>query len=112
MPLDGDSLEFQQAWKNMKNEYGDLLKKIDLAAEKPFPCDRDSNFGVFYGVHRSDHPAIIKVVSENKEGTLSDLPHVIYISREKSPKHQHHYKAGAMNVLGVTLFFLNVERLK
>ncbi|GJV24057.1 putative cellulose synthase, partial [Tanacetum coccineum] len=60
MPLDGDSLEFQQAWKNMKNEYGDLLKKIDLAAQKPFPCDRDSDFGVFYGVHRSDHPAIIK----------------------------------------------------
>ncbi|KAJ0441468.1 putative cellulose synthase (UDP-forming) [Helianthus annuus] len=39
------------------------------------------------------------VISENKEGTPSDLPHVIYISREKSPKHQHHYKAGAMNVL-------------
>ncbi|PWA93122.1 cellulose synthase-like B4 [Artemisia annua] len=83
----------------MKNGYADLLKKIDLAAQKPFPCDRNSNFGVFYAVHRSDHPAIIKVVSENKEGTLSDLPHVIYISREKSPKHQHHYKAGAMNVL-------------
>jgi len=27
------------------------------------------------------------------------LPHLIYISREKSPKQPHHFKAGAMNVL-------------
>ncbi|KAJ0441471.1 putative cellulose synthase (UDP-forming) [Helianthus annuus] len=98
-PLKNDSLEFQQEWKKIKKEYGDLYKKIDHAAQRPFPCDDDSDFGVFCGVHRSDHPTIIKVVSENKEGSPTDLPHVIYISREKSPKHQHHYKAGAMNVL-------------
>ncbi|KAJ0680700.1 putative cellulose synthase (UDP-forming) [Helianthus annuus] len=98
-PLKNDSLEFQQEWKKIKKEYGDLYKKIDHAAQRPFPCDDDSDFGVFCGVHRSDHPTIIKVVSENKEGSPTDLPHVIYISREKSPKHRHHYKAGAMNVL-------------
>ncbi|KAJ0834669.1 putative cellulose synthase (UDP-forming) [Helianthus annuus] len=98
-PLKNDLLEFQQEWKKIKKEYGDLYKKIDHAAQRPFPCDDDSDFGVFCGVHRSDHPTIIKVVSENKEGSPTDLPHVIYISREKSPKHQHHYKAGAMNVL-------------
>ncbi|KAI7731548.1 hypothetical protein M8C21_022304, partial [Ambrosia artemisiifolia] len=98
-PLKDDSLEFQQEWNKMKKEYGELYKKIDLAAQRPFICDRNSDFAVFDGVHRSDHPTIVKVVSENKEGTSSDLPHVTYISREKSPKHQHHYKAGAMNVL-------------
>ncbi|GJR56761.1 hypothetical protein Tco_1498923 [Tanacetum coccineum] len=41
-----------------------------------------------------------QVISENKEDTPSDVPHVIYISREKSLKHPHHFKAGAMNVLG------------
>ncbi|KAI7735575.1 hypothetical protein M8C21_016767, partial [Ambrosia artemisiifolia] len=98
-PLEDDSLEFQQEWKMMKKEYGELYKKIDVASRRPFTCDRDSDFAVFDGVHRSDHPTIIKVVSENKEGIPSNLPHVIYISREKRPKHQHHYKAGAMNVL-------------
>ncbi|KAJ0441465.1 putative cellulose synthase (UDP-forming) [Helianthus annuus] len=98
-PMKVDSLEFQQEWKKMKREYGELYKKIELAGQKPFPCDHDPDFGVFCGVHRSDHPTIIKVISENKEGIPSDLPHVIYISREKNPKHKHHYKAGAMNVL-------------
>ncbi|KAI3753374.1 hypothetical protein L2E82_25426 [Cichorium intybus] len=98
-PLEDDSLEFQQEWKKMKNEYGDLYKKIELAAQRPIPCDRNSDFADFCDVHRSDHPTIIKIISENKEGNPSDLPHVIYVSREKSSKHQHHYKAGAMNVL-------------
>ncbi|KAI3809743.1 hypothetical protein L1987_19343 [Smallanthus sonchifolius] len=97
--FEDNSVEFQQEWKKMKKEYGDLYKKIDLAAQRQFPCDDDSDFVVFCGVHRSNHPTIIKVISENKEGTPNDLPHVIYLSREKSPKHQHHYKAGAMNVL-------------
>ncbi|XP_076930031.1 cellulose synthase-like protein H1 isoform X2 [Bidens hawaiensis] len=98
-PLEDDSSEFLQDWKKMKNEYGELYKKIDIAAQKPFQWDHDSDFGVFSGVQCSNHPAIIKVISENKERTLTDLPHVIYISREKNPKHPHHYKAGAMNVL-------------
>ncbi|KAL7593207.1 hypothetical protein Lser_V15G34749 [Lactuca serriola] len=99
MPLKDDSLEFQHEWKKMKNEYGDLYKKIEFASQRPIPCDRNSDFADFYNVHRSDHPTIIKIISENKEGNPNDLPHVIYISREKSSKHQHHYKAGAMNVL-------------
>ncbi|PWA84755.1 cellulose synthase-like B4 [Artemisia annua] len=100
IPSGDDSLDFQQEWKKMKNEYGDLYKKIDLAAQRPFTCEPNSDFGIiFCDVNRSDHPAIIKVISENKEDTPSDLPHVIYISREKSLKHPHYFKAGAMNVL-------------
>ncbi|KAJ9560961.1 hypothetical protein OSB04_006121 [Centaurea solstitialis] len=97
--MNDESLEFQQEWKKMKNEYGILYKKIEIAAQSTFPCDCDSDFGVFADVYRSNHPTIIKVVSENKEGTPNELPHVIYISREKNSKHHHHYKAGAMNVL-------------
>ncbi|XP_076913106.1 cellulose synthase-like protein H1 [Bidens hawaiensis] len=94
-PLEDESLEFQHEWKKMKNEYGDLYKKIEVAAQTPFTCEPDSGFADFRDVSRSDHPAIIKVISENTD----ELPHVIYISREKNPKHPHHYKAGAMNVL-------------
>ncbi|KAK1423939.1 hypothetical protein QVD17_19250 [Tagetes erecta] len=92
--LEKESFEFQQEWKKMKNEYGNLYKNIELAAQRPFKCDPNSDFADFCDVHRSDHPAIIKVISES-----TDLPSVIYISREKNPKHPHHYKAGAMNVL-------------
>ncbi|KAM0002553.1 putative cellulose synthase (UDP-forming) [Helianthus debilis subsp. tardiflorus] len=93
--LDDDSLEFRNEHKKMKNEYDYLYKKIEVAAQRPFTCDDpNSDFSVFCDVNRSDHPAIIKVVSENTE-----LPYIIYISREKNPKHDHHYKAGAMNVL-------------
>ncbi|KAL9995067.1 putative cellulose synthase (UDP-forming) [Helianthus debilis subsp. tardiflorus] len=94
-PLKDDCLEFQHQWKKMKNLYGDLYKKIELAAQRPFTCDDpNSDFAVFCDVNWSDHQAIIKVISEN-----TDLPIVIYISREKNPKHPHHYKVGAMNVL-------------
>ncbi|KAL9995066.1 putative cellulose synthase (UDP-forming) [Helianthus debilis subsp. tardiflorus] len=93
-PLENNSLEFKHEWKKMKNEYGNLYKKIELAAQRPFTCDCNSDFAVFRDVDRSNHPAIIKVISEN-----TDLPIVIYISREKNPKHHHHYKAGAMNAL-------------
>ncbi|KAF5812238.1 putative cellulose synthase (UDP-forming) [Helianthus annuus] len=93
--LDHDSLEFRNEHKKMKNEYDYLYKKIEVAAQRPFTCDDpNSDFSVFCDVNRSDHPAIIKVVSENTE-----LPYIIYISREKNPKHDQHYKAGAMNVL-------------
>ncbi|KAM0002552.1 putative cellulose synthase (UDP-forming) [Helianthus debilis subsp. tardiflorus] len=92
---DDSNLEFQHEWKKIKNEYDDLYKKIEVAAQSPFTCDDpNSDFAVFCDVHRSDHPAIIKVISE-----ITDLPHVIYISREKNLKHHHHYKAGAMNAL-------------
>lgn len=42
---------------------------------------------------------LLKIVWENKEGKPDGLPHLIYLSREKRPKHHHHYKAGAMNAL-------------
>ncbi|KAJ0441466.1 putative cellulose synthase (UDP-forming) [Helianthus annuus] len=59
-PLESESLEFQQEWKSLKKEYGELCKKIDLAAQRPFPCDHDTDFGVFCGVHRLDHPSHYK----------------------------------------------------
>lgn len=41
----------------------------------------------------------LQVIWENEESLAVGVPHLIYISREKRPKHQHHFKAGAMNVL-------------
>ena len=43
----------------------------------------------------------VKVVWENKGGVgvENEVPHFVYISREKRPNYLHHYKAGAMNFL-------------
>lgn len=35
-----------------------------------------------------------------------ELPKLVYISREKRPGYQHHKKAGAMNALVSTLYWL------
>ncbi|KAI3695459.1 hypothetical protein L1987_78456 [Smallanthus sonchifolius] len=98
--LEEESLEFKQEWKKYEGSRLKLFKrnmviftKREVETQRPFTCEHNSDFSVFCDVHRSDHPAIIKVISET-----TDLPHVIYISREKNPKHLHHYKAGAMNV--------------
>ncbi|KAK1423942.1 hypothetical protein QVD17_19253 [Tagetes erecta] len=58
--LEDGSLEFWREWKRMKNEYGNLYKKIEIAALRPFTCDPNSEFADFCDVHRSNHPAIIK----------------------------------------------------
>ncbi|KAF8414123.1 hypothetical protein HHK36_002122 [Tetracentron sinense] len=58
----------------------------------------------------------MKVIWENKDNLLNGVPLLVYVSREKQPKHPHHFKAGAMNVLtrvsGVITnapFMLNVD---
>ncbi|CAH9089289.1 unnamed protein product [Cuscuta europaea] len=100
-PLHG-SLEFQQEWEKMKEEYSILCGKIEDASEKTI-FDFTGEFLAFAKIERRDHSPIIKVIWENKEAhNVHDedgVPSIIYISREKRPKHPHHYKAGAMNVL-------------
>ncbi|KAJ7981274.1 Cellulose synthase [Quillaja saponaria] len=94
-----DLSEFQQEWKTIKDEYEHLCRKIENVVKNSPPFDGDGEFAVFSNTERKNHPTIIKVLWENKEGLSGGLPHLIYVSREKRPKHPHHYKAGAMNVL-------------
>ncbi|XP_015580966.1 cellulose synthase-like protein B4 [Ricinus communis] len=94
-----NSLEFQQEWKMLKDEYEKFSRKIQDAAGKSVPWDLNDDLAVFSNIDRRNHPSIIKVIWENKKGLSDGLPHLVYISREKRLKHAHHYKAGAMNVL-------------
>ncbi|XP_030544378.1 cellulose synthase-like protein H1 isoform X3 [Rhodamnia argentea] len=93
------SSEFQQARDTMRDEYEKLSRKIEDASQGSVPSDFTGELAAFAKAERGDHPSIIKIILENKEGRPDELPHLIYISREKRPKHPHHYKAGAMNVL-------------
>lgn len=105
---------FMTDWKNMKIEYEELIRKIEGAAKGYVPYHMDDELAEFTNTEKGNHPSIIKVILENKKG--DDLPHLIYVAREKRPKHPHHFKAGAMNVLtrvsGVMTnapFMLNVD---
>ena len=42
---------------------------------------------------------LLKIIWENKDAMEDGFPHLVYVSREKRPRHSHHFKAGAMNVL-------------
>ncbi|KAF7114629.1 hypothetical protein RHSIM_RhsimUnG0081900 [Rhododendron simsii] len=112
------SPQFQQDWKNMKDEYEQLSQKIEDAAKGSIPCELAGEFADFMNIQRRNHASIVKVIWENKEAGNANggVPHLVYISREKRPKHPHHFKAGAMNVLtrvsGVMTnapFMLNVD---
>ncbi|KAL2331854.1 hypothetical protein Fmac_019435 [Flemingia macrophylla] len=92
-----DTPEFIQDWLRIKEEYERLSRKILNATQASIPVDGE--FSIFSNVHPTNHPTIIKVIWENREGLSDELPHLIYVSREKKPTHPHHYKAGAMNVL-------------
>ncbi|KAK7257562.1 hypothetical protein RIF29_31614 [Crotalaria pallida] len=98
-PEDDSTPEFKQDWLRMKDMYDHLSHKIEEASRKSIPWQFDGEFAIFSNTERKNHPTIIRVIWENKERLSNGLPHLIYISREKKPKHPHHFKAGAMNVL-------------
>ncbi|CAD6260918.1 unnamed protein product [Miscanthus lutarioriparius] len=97
--------EFLRAWTLMKNEYEELVRRIENAEEDSLVRRGDGEFAEFVGADRRNHPTIIKVLwdssSKSKSNQAADdgIPSLIYVSREKSPTQHHHFKAGAMNVL-------------
>ncbi|KAJ7948134.1 Cellulose synthase-like protein [Quillaja saponaria] len=93
-----ESLEFQQEWRKMKDEYEKLCQKVE-EAHKLVPSNLSADYAAFKDIECKNHPSIIKVIWENKKAFPDGIPHLIYISREKRPNTSHHYKAGAMNVL-------------
>ncbi|XVE93662.1 hypothetical protein REPUB_Repub01dG0213300 [Reevesia pubescens] len=119
LPPAGDLSDFKLEWENTKDEYEQLCRKIEDAAQNLMTLGvgrHSAEYRAFQNIERNNHPSIVKVIWENKKDDSSDLPHLVYISREKRPNHPHHYKAGAMNVLtrvsGVMTnapFMLNVD---
>ncbi|KAJ1254087.1 hypothetical protein BS78_K120400 [Paspalum vaginatum] len=96
--------EFQRDWTLMKEEYEKLVSRIENADEESLVRRGDGEFAEFLGADRRNHPTIIKILcdrrSKSSDASGDDgIPSLVYISREKSPGHHHHFKAGAMNVL-------------
>uniref|UniRef100_A0A0E0DEA4 Cellulose synthase-like protein H1 n=1 Tax=Oryza meridionalis TaxID=40149 RepID=A0A0E0DEA4_9ORYZ len=93
--------KFLDDWKFMKDEYDKLVRRIKNTDERSLLRHGGGEFfAEFLNVERRNHPTIVKVLWDNSKSRAGEgFPHLIYISREKSPSHHHHYKAGAMNVL-------------
>lgn len=99
--------KFLRAWTSMKNEYEELVRRIESAEEESLVRRGDGAFAEFVGADRGNHPTIIKVLWDNnssksksdQQAARDGVPSLIYVSREKSRTQPHHFKAGAMNVL-------------
>ncbi|TXG72255.1 hypothetical protein EZV62_000834 [Acer yangbiense] len=76
-----------------------IKEKYDMFKESLKSSKED---GEYWGNER-DHPSIIEVIQDTSGETLQEdhtnLPLLVYVSREKRPSHSHHFKAGALNVL-------------
>ncbi|XP_074578313.1 cellulose synthase-like protein H1 isoform X2 [Curcuma longa] len=115
-PQGNSSADFIEEWRHVKNEYEELSRRVASVNEDQIPYHRNEEFKDFFKIETKNHPSIVKILWENTKGSDGVLPHLIYVAREKRPKHPHHYKAGAMNVLtrvsGVMTnapFVLNVD---
>ncbi|XP_058072597.1 cellulose synthase-like protein H1 isoform X2 [Magnolia sinica] len=117
VPIGHSSDDFVRQWKEMKDQYEELGRKITEAVQKSSAPDHlMDHFEDFSNINRQNHPSIVKVIWENKEKIPNGIPPLVYVAREKKPKQPHHFKAGAMNVLtrvsGVMTnapFMLNVD---
>ncbi|GLJ23962.1 hypothetical protein SUGI_0455540 [Cryptomeria japonica] len=99
--------KFLEQWQVMKDEYERLKRRIADALERGHVTlksvsENDVNDFVYKRSDVKNHSSIVKVIHENKVSQGNDdlvLPHLIYVAREKRPMFNHHYKAGAMNVM-------------
>ncbi|KAL6010692.1 hypothetical protein ACLOJK_001130 [Asimina triloba] len=99
-PSSSSSSHFSDEWHQMKEEYEELGRKIQVAVQQDsVPCHADVEFVEFQNIERSNHPSIVKVIWENMGDGEDGVPHLVYVSREKRPKMAHNFKAGAMNAL-------------
>ncbi|KAL9286921.1 putative cellulose synthase (UDP-forming) [Arabidopsis thaliana] len=96
-----DDSVFSTDWKMMKREYVKLCRKVEDATGDSHWLDANDDFEAFSNTKPNDQSTIVKVVWENKGGVgdEKEVPHLVYISREKRPNYLHHYKTGAMNFL-------------
>ncbi|XP_020592925.1 cellulose synthase-like protein H1 [Phalaenopsis equestris] len=94
----GLSLDFLRDWKAIKNDYEELKQRIENVGKSHLPPHRGDDYVEFSNIERGNHQSIVKILWENKD-EIDGISHLIYVSREKRPKHLHHFKAGAMNVL-------------
>ncbi|XP_059641272.1 cellulose synthase A catalytic subunit 2 [UDP-forming]-like [Cornus florida] len=98
--------EFVRERRAMKREYEEFKVRINslvsTAQKVPEEGWTMQDGTPWPGNNVRDHPGMIQVfLGQNGVRDLdgNDLPHLVYVSREKRPGFDHHKKAGAMNSL-------------
>ncbi|KAI3461973.1 hypothetical protein Pfo_018636 [Paulownia fortunei] len=98
--------EFVRERREMKREYEEFKVRINrlVAMAEKVPEDgwtmQDGT--LWPGNNVRDHPGMIQVFLGHdglRDVEGNELPHLVYVSREKRPGFEHHKKAGAMNAL-------------
>ncbi|CAK7327208.1 unnamed protein product [Dovyalis caffra] len=90
------SKEFIAEREIIKEKYEKFQEVIQRSPEKDFLEEPSTS-------NSRDHPAVIEVINESCSETMGEdqvqMPLLVYVSREKSHSHPHHFKAGALNAL-------------
>ncbi|XP_027942144.1 cellulose synthase A catalytic subunit 7 [UDP-forming]-like isoform X1 [Vigna unguiculata] len=87
--------------RTMKREYEEFKVRINALVAKSMRVPPEGwtmkDETPWPGNNPKDHPSMIQVLLPHNVG--SELPCLVYTSREKRPAFQHHGKAGAINAL-------------
>ncbi|KAG9144127.1 hypothetical protein Leryth_013769 [Lithospermum erythrorhizon] len=93
----------------IKNLYADMENRIELASRAGrVSQEAQAGHGGFLNWHsyfsKGDHDTILQILingdnSDDKDVEGCSLPTLVYLAREKRPRHFHNFKAGAMNAL-------------
>ncbi|XP_057959825.1 cellulose synthase-like protein G2 isoform X2 [Malania oleifera] len=88
------STEFLEEREKIKMKYELFKEDLTRAAEE--------NKGTSIA-NTQIHPPVVKLmnheIADEANTAREDMPLLVYVSREKKPRHPHHFKAGALNVL-------------
>ncbi|CAI0441710.1 unnamed protein product [Linum tenue] len=102
-PVDGEVEEIKTMYESMKHKVEHVVeagKVDDQFIDGPKEQEAFGKWSDKFTKH--NHPTFIQVLLDSKNDKDVDghvMPNLIYVSREKSSTSQHHFKAGALNVL-------------
>ncbi|XP_068643412.1 cellulose synthase-like protein E6 [Aristolochia californica] len=100
---------FVEEWQAVKKLYQEMESRVEATTKsgkisKEIKAEHEG-FSEWNGdVTARNHQTILKILLDGSNPQNADvdgypLPTLVYLAREKRPKHPHHFKAGAMNAL-------------
>ncbi|WRX23656.1 Cellulose synthase - like 10 [Theobroma cacao] len=98
-------------WLSVKKLYEDMKLRIETTTKlNRIPEDIRKQRKGFrewdFVSSKNDHQTILQILIDGRDPNAVDvegrpLPTLVYLAREKRPQFHHHFKAGAMNALGI-----------
>ncbi|KAJ7960953.1 Cellulose synthase [Quillaja saponaria] len=111
-----NDIKYAIEWLAIKKLYEEMKNRIESAVELgKVPEERRKHHKGFSEwspkITKQDHQSIVQIIIDGRDTGAVDndgcqLPTLVYKAREKRPQYPHHFKAGAMNALAITLPFL------